>query len=117
MSGSSPRARGTQIPGLYGIPHNRFIPASAGNTADTENINNAFAVHPRERGEHDFPQATTVPELGSSPRARGTLMVSPGKNDRVRFIPASAGNTGPSYSASRRSAVHPRERGEHVIVV
>ena len=52
--------------------------------------------------------------LGSSPRARGTpaapCPASPGR----RFIPASAGNTSHTLSSITRTAVHPRERGEHL---
>ena len=51
--------------------------------------------------------------VGSSPRARGTPHPVGPRQRRLRFIPASAGNT---WSASARwsaMSVHPRERGEH----
>mgnify|MGYP003565352107 FL=1 len=52
--------------------------------------------------------------VGSSPRARGTLLgVVLGLGGR-RFIPASAGNTSQSLDVFVHLAVHPRERGEHL---
>ena len=53
-------------------------------------------------------------EIGSSPRVRGTRWLTYSELDRVRFIPACAGNT---RSRRRRTAarpVHPRVCGEHI---
>ena len=52
---------------------------------------------------------------GSSPHARGTLLVVVARAGGERFIPACAGNTAPRPSAVRSPAVHPRMRGEHGI--
>ena len=91
--GSSPRARGT----LNGVADPRvelrFIPAGAGNTGLPEAGEHLWPVHPRGRGEHDPLPLQLVASLGSSPRARGTLMPEYNEGDHLRFIPAGAGNT------------------------
>ena len=52
-------------------------------------------------------------EIGSSPAARGTLVGHPAGLDRLRFIPARAGNTCRMARSSLAASVHPRPRGEH----
>ena len=95
-SGSSPRARGTpRRPGRHRLTF-RFIPASAGNTIVPGARMKAMAVHPRERGEHARSRRRPVRWPGSSPRARGTHRRRHRPLLRRRFIPASAGNTGPA---------------------
>ena len=113
-SGSSPRARGTQVsdPGQY--RHARFIPASAGNTALTARAPTEITVHPRERGEHALSAALRSENAGSSPRARGTPRRQPDHPGYQRFIPASAGNTARTTPLFPAWSVHPRERGEHL---
>ena len=91
----------------------RFIPASAGNTFSAAFIWRSFSVHPRERGEHRLNPLRYRSGAGSSPRARGTLVLRLAHLPHLRFIPASAGNTRRRALASRWRAVHPRERGEH----
>ena len=112
-SGSSPRARGTRKDrrGIRGV--NRFIPASAGNTDRRPGAGIYDAVHPRERGEHVASLKPCPPSAGSSPRARGTHVAAGADAHRLRFIPASAGNTSSRYWGTTPAAVHPRERGEH----
>ncbi len=112
-AGSSPRARGTL--GYVGSQgrHLRFIPASAGNTPSQNTAPPITPVHPRERGEHPNSSLWSYSHAGSSPRARGTRRGSHGNAGRIRFIPASAGNTQRSARHKRRKPVHPRERGEH----
>ena len=48
--GSSPRARGTQVPLLPRGRRRRFIPACAGNTKSSASSGSRSAVHPRVRG-------------------------------------------------------------------
>ena len=93
VTGSSPRARGTQLHPGRRDRQRRFIPASAGNTCATRPGLHGASVHPRERGEHDRRLRRQGPHR--------------------RFIPASAGNTTRARAQIMRSAVHPRERGEH----
>ena len=71
------------------------------------------AVHPRWRGEHLADGVILADTHGSSPLARGTLLVLGQPFVLVRFIPAGAGNTAWSLRPSSVCAVHPRWRGEH----
>ena len=111
--GSSPRARGTRFGRARLRRRDRFIPASAGNTASWRPASRPAAVHPRERGEHVEIRLNIPHTDGSSPRARGTPPVVPACCGGTRFIPASAGNTVSPRSVPSSWKVHPRERGEH----
>ena len=93
-------------------PDNRFIPASAGNRGLQSAAWLPMPVHPRERGEQDGTGHFDGHECGSSPRARGTVLLLLRESVHYRFIPASAGNSTASTLSARRSPVHPRERGE-----
>ena len=111
--GSSPRGRGTQLPGRLPGAGGRFIPARAGNTATSPSRRRRRAVHPRAGGEHEFP-GSGIPRLnGSSPRGRGTRQRSLRFRAGHRFIPARAGNTPGALPSRGRGAVHPRAGGEH----
>ena len=111
-SGSSPRARGTDHEHAVGRHCHRFIPASAGNSCFDCRRSRAPPVHPRERGEQDVADPTTNTDIGSSPRARGTVHEGGHPNGLRRFIPASAGNRPSRIPLNRLTTVHPRERGE-----
>ena len=114
--GSSPPARGTvpQHPGRRPFP--RFIPARAGNGKPRRAPRGPRTVHPRSRGERFMGSGTTALSVGSSPLARGTghwrAGVSPGR----RFIPARAGNGRRSAITNAAPAVHPRSRGERLVL-
>ena len=133
--GSSPLARGTQVPTERRISDERLIPARAGNTSSTGGAKPQCSAHPRSRGEHVVHGRRQTSVLGSSPLARGTNTRKPCLPDGLtsgssplargtpiatvpdvevaRLIPARAGNT--RYSAHRLLAhtAHPRSRGEH----
>ena len=114
-AGSSPQARGTLIISPVLVGWSRFIPAGAGNTLAARRRWLSMSVHPRRRGEHLSGRLHVVIKAGSSPQARGTLIISPVLVGWSRFIPAGAGNT---LAARRRwlsMSVHPRRRGEHAI--
>ena len=113
ICGSSPRARGTLASKTFPAISRRFIPASAGNTVTYRSYARAYAVHPRERGEHAAALPRSSAASGSSPRARGTHVEGVVAHQRARFIPASAGNTCRPVRERARTPVHPRERGEH----
>ena len=53
---------------------------------------------------------------GSSPRARGTRRQHHARRAIRRFIPAGAGNTSPVCPGAGPGPVHPRGRGEHLII-
>ena len=91
----------------------RFIPARAGNTRSPTPTTGPRSVHPRSRGEHPSLSRHVGRPCGSSPLARGTPPPSDEEGEAERFIPARAGNTRTGAGPSRRSAVHPRSRGEH----
>ena len=75
-----------------------------------------MSVHPRWRGEHyGFLHRYTTAH-GSSPLARGTPTDGDYQSMETRFIPAGAGNTCADSRGWSPSTVHPRWRGEHVIV-
>ena len=111
--GSSPRARGTLQRRPIHPRRRRFIPGSAGNTRGVGHRGVSQPVHPRERGEHGRPAPQCGAAPGSSPRARGTLVLAVVVGELARFIPASAGNTCAMKPERVSPAVHPRERGEH----
>ena len=112
-SGSSPRGRGTFQPlNLFCICR-RFIPAWAGNIWPRGRASSSGPVHPRVGGEHLPSGVRLVDLIGSSPRGRGTSVLTVRVAEHRRFIPAWAGNI-PLYTAPTvRPPVHPRVGGEH----
>ncbi len=115
-NGSSPRARGTRRDHQRNARTERFIPACAGNTRIRPQPVPYAAVHPRVRGEHASRPGSRWGAVGSSPRARGTRhRWRPWIRPR-RFIPACAGNTRRRTPPTHSRAVHPRVRGEHLML-
>ena len=114
-SGSSPRARGTQLLAVDVPSSPRFIPACAGNAALSALRRSWAAVHPRMRGERDIFKKPVGEFDGSSPHARGTRQTEIRVSCRRRFIPACAGNAIAVASAMRAITVHPRMRGERLV--
>ncbi len=80
--GSSPRVRGTVLPGPDLCPSSRFIPASAGNGERPLTPFTTKAVHPRECGERCRIWFADRDEYGSSPRVRGTV----NEFNRIRML-------------------------------
>ena len=113
LTSSSPLARGTLVRSKYPFAYQRFIPARAGNTAGPPGCPPGSSVHPRSRGEHRLHLVREPGHNGSSPLARGTLASATAAPRLRRFIPARAGNTPSGRGRRRRTAVHPRSRGEH----
>ena len=68
--------------------------------------------NPRLRGELRFHLLGARFLIGSSPLARGTLLLIQSLSKHVRFIPACAGNSVSDLIGFGSSAVHPRLRGE-----
>ena len=113
LGGLSPLARGTRFGSRSGGVIIRFIPAGAGNTLLSWFARCSSAVYPRWRGEHRCTPARRRYSSGLSPLARGTRRAHPSASQRVRFIPAGAGNTRFSGMMASGPAVYPRWRGEH----
>ena len=109
-----PRRRGEHLLRRTDISESpRFIPAGAGNTDLVAPQIVEGSVHPRRRGEHVGGQGIDSVVVGSSPQARGTLLMPFLLPQRLRFIPAGAGNTLTDGDISKVRTVHPRRRGEH----
>ena len=109
--GSSPLARG--LPGdlVHWIRSTRIIPARAGFTRPGTAAYSPSADHPRSRGV--YISITMVPEsaIGSSPLARGLLLLLAHIGVALGIIPARAGFTGGGFTSSANSSDHPRSRG------
>ncbi len=112
VNGSSPRARGTGPNNQRRHPQARFIPACAGNRHRRGDAQVPGAVHPRVRGEQAQRSNSRSRMIGSSPRARGTEQRHHYPSERIRFIPACAGNRRPRDAQASAQTVHPRVRGE-----
>ena len=91
--GLSPLARGTHIAIRTNRFRRRFIPAGAGNTYFIQLAQVSSPVYPRWRGEHARLRIRSSQQYGLSPLARGTLVCYLMEFERMRFIPAGAGNT------------------------
>ena len=111
--GSSPWARGTLLFLICKIQFYRFIPVGTGNTPRTLSFSLIPTVHPRGHGEHCSVPYFTVEATGSSPWARGTLLLDLRYLARLRFIPVGTGNTAPLIFLTKPITVHPRGHGEH----
>ena len=114
--GSSPLARGTPVPATDGLTEGGLIPARAGNT-----LHNLYLVmvpwaHPRSRGEHVPAVRFKLTGPGSSPLARGTLVLFLPLGFPIGLIPARAGNTAGTLTRVAALGAHPRSRGEHRLV-
>ena len=110
--GSSPRVRGTGLPGWPDWRLKRFIPACAGNRLIRSRAQRRASVHPRVCGEQAPHRAHAHARFGSSPRVRGTGASSCPRPRAFRFIPACAGNSLKMTSTSDADTVHPRVCGE-----
>ena len=91
--GSSPHARGAQLPGENEYLQDGIIPACAGSTRRCCNRRYGIGDHPRMRGEHRGISTVRRARTGSSPHARGARSHSPMLVLRSRIIPACAGST------------------------
>ena len=112
-TGSSPRMRGTYLRHGTGFPGIRFIPADAGNIPIVVSMSTRHPVHPRGCGEHHGYERFINLITGSSPRMRGTLLITLVPLVALRFIPADAGNMTEKKQLNASLLVHPRGCGEH----
>ncbi|ERS40008.1 hypothetical protein HMPREF1292_00492 [Corynebacterium sp. KPL1995] len=92
-SGSSPHARG-KLETRPSIPADmRLIPACAGKTQQYEEHAKDNGAHPRMRGENHSVYRLVAVFEGSSPHARGKLVIFAGVFIPIGLIPACAGKT------------------------
>ncbi len=109
-----PRRCGEHGPSVPGAPTDlRFIPAGAGNTHRSSWTGSRDAVYPRRCGEHGLEPEAVCRGLGLSPQVRGTLHLDQDRADKMRFIPAGAGNTTMPSGRRNPKPVYPRRCGEH----
>mgnify|MGYP000855737008 CR=1 FL=1 len=111
-AGSSPLSRGIQASIVAGNHHGGIIPALAGNTVVSAVVICWARDHPRSRGEYVIVPVVAAGEAGSSPLSRGIRPRSPQPGQRIRIIPALAGNTAVKQASKRtRAGSSPLSRG------
>ena len=93
VEGSSPLARGLLTIHRVELRGNRIIPARAGFTLKVPQIDRVRQDHPRSRGVYYFADSNLQMAKGSSPLARGLLVVLYVLFNIGRIIPARAGFT------------------------
>ena len=114
QGGDHPRMRGEHAVRRPQMANHRgIIPACAGSTTMPSSLAFALRDHPRMRGEHSFLDYGAFVDKGSSPHARGALVLYLGVAARSGIIPACAGSTMAPSGTFARSWDHPRMRGEH----
>ena len=109
--GSSPLARGLLLEGAPRQAIVRIIPARAGFTCHSVTLHASPWDHPRSRGVYSTTAPNDPPLAGSSPLARGLLVISWRRSFLLRIIPARAGFTALSAGAGEVLGDHPRSRG------
>ncbi len=93
QAGSSPRVRGTLLLYVRWRHSRRIIPAGAGHTLPARLANRGSSDHPRGCGAHCRMHLGPAPDVGSSPRVRGTRDRLAPRGRAARIIPAGAGHT------------------------
>ena len=111
--GSSPLARGP--PNRRGLPSKPtgLIPARAGTTVSQRAGTQYVRAHPRSRGDHLATFLIGCGITGSSPLARGPLLLIRIPACRCGLIPARAGTTFLGGGHDGIGGAHPRSRGDH----
>ena len=105
--------RGTRTPASRESVQNGIIPAYAGNTSLSGNLEDFGGDHPRVCGEHVRNDRAIEARAGSSPRMRGTRIMVQDLSMYAGIIPAYAGNTTNDYDFDTPRRDHPRVCGEH----
>ena len=91
--GSSPLARGLQFDRRIRVARERIIPARAGFTPPKLMVGRPPWDHPRSRGVYNKHFKILSGNGGSSPLARGLLVINLATGAMCRIIPARAGFT------------------------
>ena len=116
VCGSSPLARGLRLGRTSRPCTRRIIPARAGFTLAIGYTFRLVTDHPRSRGVYSLAVALTGRGTGSSPLARGLLVLEQVCRSGVRIIPARAGFTPGSVRRTTWGPDHPRSRGVYLAV-
>ena len=111
--GSSPRGRGKRRGGCSSPRPVWLIPAWAGKTRRVAVTRACAAAHPRVGGENKAVRDLRVTLVGSSPRGRGKHRLVQDLPPASRLIPAWAGKTSTTQTASPSGPAHPRVGGEN----
>ena len=109
--GSSPLARGLPLIAFSLAVPGGIIPARAGFTRARCRPGSRPADHPRSRGVYSLAPGSFPTPMGSSPLARGLLVVPTPRWGVVGIIPARAGFTLCKCHRAPAPADHPRSRG------
>ena len=112
LTGSSPLARGGPDGVGTVLLVVGLIPAGAGRTVPWAMSGTGGPAHPRWRGEDPRWSSTRVAVAGSSPLARGGLVMVVLLCGLVGLIPAGAGRTTSAGATPVATGAHPRWRGE-----
>ena len=112
-AGSSPRVRGKRGIGGQRRYRQGLIPACAGKTTFRWPGRRSRRAHPRVCGENLRLIAGTGPQMGSSPRVRGKLVLAALGDENHRLIPACAGKTSSLRGTMTATWAHPRVCGEN----
>ena len=115
-SGSSPLARGLQLPSEGEPAPHGIIPARAGFTGRHQMTPTRHQDHPRSRGVYPMTRATMRSRSGSSPLARGLRHRRLLSVSGTGIIPARAGFTRRAGVQRRTRRDHPRSRGVYATV-
>ena len=110
-AGSSPLARGLPVEHREHDGAGRIIPARAGFTRSSSGRPRRLRDHPRSRGVYPSLLITTPHVEGSSPLARGLLVVLGRAVLKAGIIPARAGFTAYAELFKVLGTDHPRSRG------
>ena len=90
-----------------------LIPAHAGKTVTTGQMQVVNGAHPRSRGENSPARPRSRAGQGSSPLTRGKPGPTSYAGNLTGLIPAHAGKTASRPHESCSQAAHPRSRGEN----
>ena len=112
--GSSPRMRGSLSAFQSTLTISRIIPAHAGLTSRNGNAIIKRRDHPRACGAHRGLYGPAVPQMGSSPRMRGSRHGRDGLCPWPGIIPAHAGLTRLQAQGKDTRWDHPRACGAHL---
>ena len=117
LSGSSPRMRGSPKSSSQTHLRTGIIPAHAGLTISSLSSSSVPWDHPRACGAHDWHVVKVVQLRGSSPRMRGSPVMTMEYTTELGIIPAHAGLTLMTTKSSIATRDHPRACGAHSLTL